>query len=73
MKFRDLQIFFSGEFTENEKIHLFNLFQNSKEKKILTIALLEGWNMAVGNRMENVWDSDSCYNKILKQIYSDFI
>jgi len=72
MKFKDLQRFFSGEFTEKEKIHLFDLFQNSKGRKNLTIALEEGWNEAA-NRMGNIWDSDSCYKKILKKITSDLL
>jgi hypothetical protein len=70
MKFRDLQRFFSGEFSEKEKLHLFDLSQNSKGKEILAIAIEEGWNESARG-MGNTWDSDSCYNKILKNITLD--
>ncbi len=70
MKFRDLQRFFSGEFSEKEKLHLFDLSQNSKGKEILAISIKEGWN-EFANGMGNIWDSDSCYNKILKKIKLD--
>ncbi|MFC2115048.1 hypothetical protein ACFLTU_01135 [Bacteroidota bacterium] len=69
MKFRDLQRFFSGEFTEMEKIHLFRLTQNSKGKEILAMAIEEGWNES-SDRKRNIWDSDSCFNKILGKITS---
>ncbi|MCK4921592.1 MAG: hypothetical protein KAS71_11135 [Bacteroidales bacterium] len=71
MEFKDLQRFFSGEFTDREKTDLFNLFQKTKGKKILAIALEEGWNMSA-NRIESNWDSELCYNKILKKINMDF-
>ena len=70
MKFRDLQRFFSGEYSEKEKLHLFDLYQNSKGKEILAIAIEEGWNESA-NGMGNSWDSGSCYNKILKKIILD--
>ncbi len=70
MKFRDLQRFFSGEFSEKEKLHLFNLSQNSKGKEILAIAIKEGWNESA-NGMGKIWDSGSCYNTILKKVILD--
>ena len=71
MKFQDLQRFFCGEFTEKEKMHLFVLAQYPKGKNILAVALEEGWN-ASANQTVNNWDSDSCHNKILKKITSDY-
>ena len=70
MKFRDLQRFFSGKLTKKEKMHLLSLYQNPKGRKILSGAFEEGWNESA-NREGHVWDSDSCYIKILKKITSD--
>ena len=70
MKFRDLQRFFSGEFTEKEKIYLFDLSQSSKGKEILAIAFDEGWNKSA-NLMGNIWDSGACFDQISNKITSN--
>ena len=70
MKSRDLQRFFSGKLTEEEKMHLLSLYQNPKGRKILSGAFEEGWNeFAYGKG--HVWDSDSCFIKIFEKITTD--
>ena len=70
MNFRDLQRFFSGGFTETEKIHLLSLYQDSKGREILATAFKEGWNESA-NGKGPIWDSHSCFIQILKKITSD--
>jgi hypothetical protein len=71
MKFRDLQRFFSGEYTEEEQMNLFLLTQYPKGKKILVAAIKEGWDASSG-QMGIMWDSDACFYRILKKITSDY-
>lgn len=70
MNFRDLQRYFSGGFTEAEKIYLLSLYQNPKGREILAIAFEEGWKESA-NRKGPIWDSDFCFIQILKKITSD--
>lgn len=70
MNFKDLQRFFSGKFSEKEKMHLLCLYGNSNGRKILADAFEEGWEEAFSGKGPD-WDSCSCFRQILKKLESD--